>query len=98
MNVVTALGQDEKLRMVAVSLWAAFASALLSVSARLFERSFDARVLWMLAGFALALLLVRRAATWRLEVGSFCLCVLLWAVFTCGVLVWMLSSRSRSWS
>ena len=85
MHVVGALGQDEKLRMVTVSLWAAFASAILSVSSVLLERSFDARALWMAASFALSLLLIRRAAAWRLEVGSWLLGILLFVVVTFGI-------------
>ena len=85
MYVVGALGQDEKLRMMTVSLWAAFASAILSASSVLLERSFDTRVLWMAAVFVLSLLLIRRAAAWRLEVGSWLLCILLFGVVTFGV-------------
>ena len=87
MNVDGALGQDEKLRMVNVSLWAAFASAILLVSSVFWGQSFDGRALWMATGFALSLLLICRVAAWRLEVGSWFLCALLFGVVTFGILL-----------
>ena len=85
MHVVGGLAQDEKLRMVTVILWAAFFSAIVTLFSVLSSPSDHARAIWVAVGVASSLLFIRRAAVWRLEVGSSLLCLLLFGVVTVGV-------------